>query len=385
MRKTILLAAWHVFAAEALHYLHLTDLHVDPLYQHNGHVMAQCHADGDVSTTVDRAGYYGTRGSGCDTPLSLLDGTFDAIQKLNMTIPLVFWTGDNSRHDRDRSKPKVLNDVFQQNDLAVKKFVSTFNLSETIVIPSIGNWDVFPADYLPPKGDSPTMLDRLYESWRPLINTSEIEKSFKQGGWFKKTISADLHVLSLNTMWWFAANSAIGDCFGEGMGDEQLEWVQSTLKDLSGKAILIGHVPPIFDQGILYSPECYIKFVRLLAQDGQGDKKILGTFFGHTNKDNLAFVMRHPAVKPEPVARRQQQTMSKKAPSHSIDLLYLSSQHLPTYDLAHSQILSIIYTAPSIVPVNNPSFRIGKLERSENGWFHEFWNQVRFVKNLWWS
>jgi len=370
-----LIAFRHV--ASAMHYLHVTDFHIDPLYRHNGHVVAMCHAENDgnsldnVHANVDRAGYFGTRGSICDSPQSLVDGTFDAIARLNMTIPLVFWTGDSSRHDRDRSNPKTLNDVFQQNDLVVKQFQSTFNLSETVIVPSIGNWDVFPADYLPPKGDSPTMLDRLYESWRPLINSTEIEKSFKQGGWFKKTVE-DLTIISLNTMWWFAANSAVGDCKGDGMGDEQLEWVQETLKDLKGKAILIGHVPPVFDGGILYSPQCYIKFVRLLAQDGQGDKKIIGSFFGHTNKDSMAFVIRHPVVKPD----RNAQLPLKKGPSHSIDLMYLSSQHTPTYDVGDSQILSVLFTAPSVVPVNNPSFRVGKLDRVDGEWAHQYWNQV---------
>ena len=84
-------------------FIHISDIHFDPLYLPHSNNSEVCHRG------TGHAGKYGTiveylnASDGCDSPKNLLDLTFTFINKnLTNNVNFIIWTGDNSRHDFDK-------------------------------------------------------------------------------------------------------------------------------------------------------------------------------------------------------------------------------------------------------------------------------------------
>ena len=72
-------------------------------------------------------GYYGAETSDCDSPISLINATFDWVRdELKDSIDFVIWTGDSVRHDNDEKIPRNVQQVTQLNQLLVDKFYKVF-------------------------------------------------------------------------------------------------------------------------------------------------------------------------------------------------------------------------------------------------------------------
>lgn len=72
--------------------------------------------------------------------------------------------------------------------------MSAFNISEIAVVPSIGNWDTFPADLMTPEKGH--VMQNLYEIWSPLFQSApasdNISETFllpSSGGFYQRTIA----------------------------------------------------------------------------------------------------------------------------------------------------------------------------------------------------
>lgn len=92
-------------------FLHITDMHLDPYYEEGASIGKSCHPKaGKVlkkkkgkkgkDTTEDQAGKYGAPGSGCDSPLRLINETMRFAGELlnqNQSIDFIIWTGDSAR------------------------------------------------------------------------------------------------------------------------------------------------------------------------------------------------------------------------------------------------------------------------------------------------
>lgn len=91
-------------------FLHITDIHPDEFYINGGSIASACHrvtSDDDEDTVRGMrpgrraggsGGLFGAAYSICDAPFSLVNATFDWIDKnLIGKIDFVVWTGDNAR------------------------------------------------------------------------------------------------------------------------------------------------------------------------------------------------------------------------------------------------------------------------------------------------
>lgn len=88
-------------------------------------------------------------------------------------------------------------------------------------------------------------------------------------------------------MYFYEKNDKVEDCdSSSSAGGVQMKWLESTLKSFqdkkgSHKVYLMGHVPPIDDDGSkLYKDSCYTQYMNLLGEYGS---VISGHFTGHTN------------------------------------------------------------------------------------------------------
>jgi len=84
-------------------FLHITDFHPDPYYVSNVTAKSRCH--GRFTNTKKPkhmkkgiSGPWGAPATVCDSPLGLVDATFEWLEKnWKNKIDFIIWTGDNSR------------------------------------------------------------------------------------------------------------------------------------------------------------------------------------------------------------------------------------------------------------------------------------------------
>lgn len=182
------------------------DFHPDPFYKAHGDTSRDhtCHGGHGP------AGYYGAETSGCDTPLSLVNSTFDWIRdNIRDDIDFIIWTGDSARHDNDEKHPRSDKQVIQLNELMVSKFREVFARSDDDdedptndfiipIIPTFGNNDILPHNIFL---EGPNHWTSIYlDLWRSFI--PEVQRhQFQRGGWFQvEAIPNKLAIFSLNTL-----------------------------------------------------------------------------------------------------------------------------------------------------------------------------------------
>ena len=184
------------------------DFHPDRFYE----VYSSTSQDAACHRGSGPAGYYGAETSECDTPLSLVNATFDWIKtELKDSIDFVIWTGDSARHDNDEQNPRSIAQVVGLNEFMVQKFVDVFGKTDgddddddpsndlsVPVIPTFGNNDILPHNIFD-KG--PNRWTKTYLGiWQKFIPEAQ-RHQFDQGGWFNvEVIPNKLVVFSLNSL-----------------------------------------------------------------------------------------------------------------------------------------------------------------------------------------
>lgn len=118
------------------------------------------------------------------------------------------WTGDSARHDNDEKLPRSEQQVVQQNEYLVEKFLEMFRQDTSgtestkdalvPIVPNFGNNDVLPHNVFSPGPNRWT--EKFSKIWQRFI-PEEQRHAFERGGWFYVEVIPDqLAVFSLNTL-----------------------------------------------------------------------------------------------------------------------------------------------------------------------------------------
>lgn len=218
---------------------------------------------------------------------------------LKYDVDFIIWTGDSARHDNDEKIPRNEKQVTSQNEFLVSKFLEVFGKPDNFddddptndfmipIIPTFGNNDILPHNIFT---EGPNRWTQRYLSiWRQFIPEAQ-RHQFARGGWFYvEVIPNELAVFSLNTLYFFASNSAVDGCAQKSEpGYEQMEWLRiqlELLRQRGMKAILTGHVPPArVDAKTSWDETCWQKYA--LWQKKYRDV-IVGSIYGHMNIDHF--------------------------------------------------------------------------------------------------
>ncbi|KAL0097740.1 Metallo-dependent phosphatase-like protein [Phycomyces blakesleeanus] len=295
-------------------FLHVTDIHLDSYYLPGSDPATLCHRNGTDSTN-NVAGIFGTPGSQCDSPATLIVDSFGFMKKELQNVDFILYTGDTARHDRDPDLLRTIEDI-----------------------PTIGNNDVFKKDNVGPDN---TIFQQLQVIWSGL--NLNLTNDFLTGGYFVQDIIPEkLQAISVNTIFFFEPNLEIEECKVEGSpGYLHISWIQRVLRDArkSERSIyIVGHVPPKDNTGnILYKSTCYDMYINLL---GSYSDVIVGQFYGHTNSDALSVIVE----------------------DDNSDFSLISATNdksqLRSTEMVKRKVVGVLFNAPSIIPVYNPAIRV---------------------------
>ncbi|KAI9063209.1 hypothetical protein FKP32DRAFT_733993 [Trametes sanguinea] len=245
-------------------FLHITDMHPDPHYRVGSSEKKACHR-GKPKEGKRPAGYYGLPFSDCDSPFSLTNYTLDFLDReWADEIDFVIWTGDSARHDNDRRRPRTTAEIYELNRALAKKMEHVFVRRGIPVVPSIGNNDVWPHNIMMPGPNSITA--EFTSIWRAFVPFPSYQV-FQRGGYFSVEVIPDaVAVISLNTMYFYDSNTAVGGCARtqpQDPGNLQLDWLEVQLQMFRERGMqvwLSGHIPPSWRN--FYS-ECYVRYLEL--------------------------------------------------------------------------------------------------------------------------
>ncbi|KIM25254.1 hypothetical protein M408DRAFT_331351 [Serendipita vermifera MAFF 305830] len=372
----------NILANRKLHgrFLHLTDLHPDEFYKFNSAVAQFCHrkapkkkgkggkgkskhgadeeeeGQGEVNDSRtnkgdddddERAGWFGVPFSDCDSPVTLVNLTLDHLhEEWSTNIDFVIWTGDSARHDNDNLLPRTPPAIYAMNRIIASQMASAF--PNIPILPSIGNNDIWPHNVMAPGPNS--ILNEYIAIWRPFIPFSSYQV-FQHGGYFSvEVIPGHIAAISLNTMYWYDANKAVGGCvphMRDDPGNLQFDWLDVQIerfRDRGMQVILAGHVPPTPGN---YFPDCHFRYgqIAIRYQD-----TIIGHFFGHMNVDHFFWLDVHDLnMEPtEPTYRVMKNQLDED--------LRQDITHLPKH--LHHDDYVVVNVGPSVIPEYYPSYRI---------------------------
>ena len=272
------------------------DFHPDPFYKPGSSPTEEhaCHSG------TGHAGILGAEKTDCDTPIALVNATFQWINdNLKDELDFIIWTGDSARHDNDERFPRSEAQVIGLNKFLVSKFVEVFGKDGNIndpdptndftipIIPTFGNNDILPHNIFE---RGPNKWTKLYTSvWNKFI-PEEQRHSFERGGWyFVEVIRNKLAVFSLNTLYFFDSNSAVDGCDAKSEpGYEHMEWLRvqlELLRQRGMKAIITGHVPPARTESKQsWDETCWQKYALWMRQYRE---VVVGAAYGHANIDHF--------------------------------------------------------------------------------------------------
>ena len=269
------------------------DFHPDPFYK----PYSSTESDKACHRGEGPAGNFGAETTDCDSPISLVNATFEWIDKhVKDSIDFIVWTGDSARHDNDEEIPRTNGQVIELNELLVHKFEESFgkkddedrtNAFTVPIIPTFGNNDILPHNIFE---DGPNRWTKEYlHVWRKFI-PEEQRHGFERGGWFfVEVIPNKLAVFSLNTLYFFDSNTAVDGCADNTEpGYAQMEWLRIQLQFLRHrgmKAILTGHVAPARTESKMsWDETCWQKYTLWMQQYRD---VVVGSLYGHMNIDHF--------------------------------------------------------------------------------------------------
>ncbi|KAI0638216.1 Metallo-dependent phosphatase-like protein [Trametes polyzona] len=345
-------------------FLHITDIHPDPHYRVASSEKKACHR-GKPKEGKRPAGYYGLPFSDCDAPFSLTNYTLDFLDReWADEIDFVIWTGDSARHDNDRRHPRTTAEIYDLNRAMAKKMEHVFVRRGIPVVPSIGNNDVWPHNIMLPGPNSITA--EFTSIWRTFVPFPSYQV-FQRGGYFAVEVIPDsVAVISLNTMYFYDSNTAVGGCARsdrEDPGNLQFDWLEVQLRMFRARGMqvwLSGHVPP--SSRNFYS-ECYVRYLELSLRF---QDTILGHVYGHMNMDHFFLLDAEQLASRAPRSSDMSLAGDDEAPPSVLKhkkkelykLLLQEFADLPSANALNHDNYAVVNVAPSVIPTYLPSFRI---------------------------
>ncbi|KAJ8454870.1 hypothetical protein ONZ51_g12778 [Trametes cubensis] len=215
--------------------------------------------------------------------------------------------------------------------------------------------------------------------WRAFVPFPSYQV-FQRGGYFSVEVIPDsVAVISLNTMYFYDSNTAVGGCARtepQDPGNLELDWLEVQLqmfRDRGMQVWLSGHIPP--SSRNFYS-ECYVRYLELSLRY---QDTILGHVYGHMNMDHFflldaeqlgnrttrsddaSFV---PALVDDDGSDNDDDDQDEPASvlKHNKKELYRlllqEFSDLPRAQNLNHDNYAVVNVAPSVVPTYLPSFRI---------------------------
>ncbi|KAJ5089429.1 hypothetical protein N7532_008113 [Penicillium argentinense] len=268
--------------------VHISDIHVDLSYETGANynctknICCRPYTESDApGNTSFPAGGYGN--SNCDSPLTLEESMYGAIEHLVPDASFTIFTGDVVEGAVWLvNETEVTNDL---NDAYKTRMPSYLNKVYGVV----GNHDAAPVNSFPPAAidttiDSQWVYDTLSSGWSQWIGSEAATTADNYGSYSVKHPGSNLRIISFNTNFYYKENFWLYEETMETDPNSQLRWLVTELSaaEAAGERVwLLGHMPmgsgDAFHDGSNYFNQIIQRY----------DATIAAAFYGHTHKDEF--------------------------------------------------------------------------------------------------
>lgn len=338
-----------VSASDIGKFLHITDIHVDLQYEIGSPAtcflestgLRCCRSYNIPISPYRKAGVWGDYN--CDTPINLIEGALSWINRTNLDLDFIVWTGDTpNHHDLDQSIYDNLKDIGVVTSL-FKKY-----LPDVRVFPCIGNHDTWPIDQLGSPPLDNFLTDFLVEQWGDWIDDLNAIETLKYGGYYTLKLNPNYQLIAINSLY-CDANNILGS--PTNLTANQWEWFIHTLEDARTsnlKVWVIGHIFPGAEEAIEWFDIQYNQIVNEYSDI------IMAQFWGHSHRDQFFFNQHNGIIT----------NMGYVTPSLMPDSQQ-SSLRIFLYNRTTMEILDLIDYVVNITALNeDPSVTISNLNYS---------------------
>ena len=229
---------------------------------------------------------------GCDSTLELLNVTLEDMARnmLGSEDQALLMLGDAALHQREASWDSTV--TLDSIVTVFEQFEDHF--PDTPVFPTIGNNDLPAHNSIPEISWYSSLLEYFEAALKRggrVTLPSNFREIFMYGGYYSATFADKFTVISLNTNL-FSAKVPDRNT-QKGYAVSHLQWLNETLENLEGEAVIIGHHPLTLSLYALYQKKAaqvswrleYFEVFREIFNRHHG--KIIGMFFGHEHQDTF--------------------------------------------------------------------------------------------------
>lgn len=268
--------------------VHISDIHVDlnyttgASYNCTKNICCRPYTAADEPGVTDYpAGPYGN--SECDSPVSLEESLYKAIEALVPTRAFTIFTGDVVEGAvwlvTDEEVTHDLDDAYGRMQ----------GVGQTYAV--IGNHDSSPVNSFPPASVDTTIstqwaydtLSSDIEGWIGAAAAAQVESNFGSYSVLAEGHS-DLRIISLNTNFWYRQNFWLYEKTIEHDPSGMLTWLAGELEaaEAAGERVwVLGHMPLGSNDAFHDQSHYFDSIVQRF------DGTIAGLFYGHTHKDEF--------------------------------------------------------------------------------------------------
>ncbi|RUS82622.1 hypothetical protein EGW08_009615, partial [Elysia chlorotica] len=188
---------------------------------------------------------------------------------------------------------------FKRNLLLLQTTTSAIRRTfpNTLVVPSFGNHDFFPADYT--NGTEESFYEAVCKKmWSTWIQEPEQIQNCIKGGYYSRLVGPRLRVLAVNTVLYLIENPKTKNLTNPSF---QFDWLKATLtgaRKAGEKVIVSAHVPPTIPapSAFYWFYEQYQgRFVQLMTQFAD---VIVAHHYGHEHSDTFKILQKEDGASP---------------------------------------------------------------------------------------
>ncbi|KAG4439668.1 hypothetical protein IFR05_004865 [Cadophora sp. M221] len=275
--------------------VHISDIHVDLSYKAGSSYSCTknicCRpytAADEPGVTAYPAGEYGNHA--CDSPVTLEESLYSAIENLVPNRAFTIFTGDVVE-----GAVWLVNDTEVTNDLE-DAYARMKDLGKAYGV--VGNHDAAPVNSFPPASVDTTIstqwaYDVLSSEWASVIGSTAAAEVESNYGSYSVLTSEGLRMITVNTNFWYKQNFWLYEATMDRDPSGQLAWLVTELEaaESAGERVwLMGHMP-MGSSGAFHDQSQY--FDQIIQRF---DATIAALFFGHTHQDEFEVAYSTPAT-----------------------------------------------------------------------------------------
>ena len=180
--------------------LTINDVHLQRDYLYKGKVNCNdpagcCYEKMSESEEGQRAGYWGTPTSKCDTPKYFWEETLKNLKKKEFNTDFIFLLGDNYGHTYFRDKNH--DEIYKWNNYfydSVKK-----NFPDSNIIPVLGNHETDPVNYFDFEDKNNSVIKNILPNFKKFISDDKVEDFINNGFYDLEFEEFGVKFISLNS------------------------------------------------------------------------------------------------------------------------------------------------------------------------------------------